>query len=813
MKLKYDREITLSVANTRKSTSWQPWKASIHALYEKLEHPVKSTESLQDYLALKKAQQDDLKDVGGFVGGTLNGGRRKANAVTGRDLVTLDFDTIPPYGTEAVLNTVAALQCGYVIYSTRKHMPTAPRLRILFPLDRTVTADEYEPIARYLAAQIGIQMADPTTFEACRLMYWPSCSADSEYIYKYSDAPLVSADGVLGTYEDWHNFDSWPQVPGAVSYQRLAMKQGDPESKPGVVGAFNRAYGSVLEAMDKLLPGIYEPCDNDPNRYTYLGGSTTGGAVIYDNGKFLYSHHATDPCSGKLVNAFDLVRLHKFSDRDDEAAPNTPNNRLPSYTAMCEFAVADPIVAALIAKERQEKALADLEGLRAQDSDDAEEVDPNWLENAGIQLNPKTGLPLPTMNNIMKIMQNDPALKGKVAWNEFADHTEVLGPLPWNHKNERRRWTDTDLNGLYLYMETVFDITKRVNIDSALDVYTSEHAFNPLKDYIESLQWDGKPRVDKLFVDYMGAEDDSYTRCVTRKILVAAIARAMNPGCKFDNMLVLCGTQGLGKSSILDRLAQGWFNDSILTFEGKDAAELIQGVWIVEIAELNAMKRSDVSRVKQFLSLRSDRFRPAYGRNVKEVPRSCVFFGTVNDRDFLDDLTGNRRFWPVDVNVHPVTKHVWTDLTDEEVAQVWAEAKVRWQIGEKLYLTDDEEQEAIRRQEEHRESSPMEGLIADFIAKKVPEDWDNWTIDRRRDFWAGLVNGPEIRLVERTKICAMEIWLELYGGDRRYTTTNAEYRKIKPMLRKLLLKDGWKEIDFRVYNQVYGQQRAFTKVR
>jgi predicted P-loop ATPase len=808
MNLEYNRAITLSVAGSRKSTFWKPWLTTVQELYEKLEQPVRSTETQQEYLALRKAQQDELKDVGGFVGGALTGGRRKAGAASGRDVVTLDFDTIPPYGTAGILATLAGLECSYAVYSTRKHMPTAPRLRILFPLDRTVSADEYEPIARHLAAQIGIQMADATTFEACRLMYWPSCCQDGDYIFQYNDAPLISADKVLESYTNWRDCTSWPQVPGVAPYQRQAVKQGDPESKPGVVGAFNRAYPTVLDAMEQFLPGIYEPCDTDSNRYTYLGGSTTGGVVIYDDGKFLFSHHATDPCSGKLVNSFDLVRLHKFGDKDDDAAPSTPNNRLPSYQAMCELAVSDPAVAGLITRERQERMRADLEGLVV----DPEEQDPNWLEHAGVKLSPKTGLPLPTMDNLMKLFRSDPALKGKMAWNEFTARMEVLGPLPWNQSSEQRRWTDTDLNGLYVYLETVYDITKRVNIDSALDVYTAEHSFNPLKDYLSDLEWDGVPRVDRLFVDYLGAEDDSYTRCVTRKILVAAVARAMNPGCKFDNMLVLCGTQGLGKSSILDRLAQGWFNDSILTFEGKEAAELIQGVWIVEIAELNAMKRSDVSRVKQFLSLRSDRFRPAYGRNVKEVPRACVFFGTVNDRDFLDDLTGNRRFWPVDVNVHSPRKKVWVDLTDAEVAQIWAEAKVRWQIGERLYLTPEEEQEAVRRQEDHREASPMEGLISDFIDQKVPADWDDWPLDRRRDFWAGLVHGDETQMVERTKICAMEIWLELYGGDRRYTSGNLEYKKIKPMLRKLLLNHGWVEAAVRVYNPIYGAQRAFIRL-
>lgn len=315
----------------------------------------------------------------------------------------------------------------------------------------------------------------------------------------------------------------------------------------------------------------------------------------------------------------------------------------------------------------------------------------------------------------------------------------------------------------------------------------------------------------------MGTEDDSYTRCVTRKIMVAAVARAMDPGCKFDNMLVLCGTPGLGKSSILDKLALGWFNDSILTFEGKDAAELIQGVWIVEIAELQALRRTDVARVKQFLSQRIDRFRPAYGRNVKEVPRSCVFFGTTNDRDFLDDMTGNRRFWPVDVDTQAVKKEVWKDLTEEEIAQIWAEAKVRWQVGEKLYLSKDEEAEAARRQEEHRDMPPMEEAIEDFVYQEIPEDWDNWPISRRMDFWApdgegGVIEKDKLKLVPRTKICAVEVWVELYGNKRK-ECKRSDAAVIKGILRKLLLKNGWKETDLRTYNNIYGQQKkCFVKV-
>ena len=801
MNLVHDRQLNISVGTSRKDTSWKPQTISIGDLWDHLKSPARGVETLTQYLALKKAQQDDLKDVGGFVAGTLNGGHRKAGAVTGRDMVTLDFDTIPPYGTDGILQAIENMGCGFCVYSTRKHMPTAPRLRILIPLDRTVTADEYEPIARHIAAQIGIQMADPTTFQPSRLMYWPSCSADGEYIFKYKDAPLIMADQVLAAYTDWHDFTSWPQVPGAVSYQKLAMKQGDPDTKPGVVGAFNRAYGDVFNVMDKLLPGIYEPVDNDPNRFTYLGGSTTGGAVIYDNGKFLFSHHATDPCSGRLVNAFDLVRLHKFGDKDDAALDGTPNNRLPSYKAMCEFAVADPLVSALMAQERHDQAVRDFEGVEA--TNDADAV--NWMQK--LQSNPQTGAIKSTIDNVIIILDNDPMLKGKFALNQFAGRGEILGTLPWSKDGTRRLWSDTDSNGLYWYLEKAYNITGRGNIDAALDIHAATHAFNEVQNYINRLSWDGVPRLDTLFIDYLGAEDDpvGYCRAVCRKAFTAAIARAMTPGSKYDCMLILCGSQGLGKSTLLDRMSKGWFNDSIRTFEGKEASELLQGVWLVEVAELDAFRRTDVARIKQFLSLRADRYRAAYGRNVKELPRCCVFFGTCNQMDFLQDTTGNRRFWPVDVGEQPHDKNVWQDLTDEVIDQIWAEAKLRWQMGEQLYLTGEVEKEAQRRQESHREASPKEGLIEEFVSRQVPDDWSRWPLDRRRDFWANNATG-DYNLVNRDRICALEVWCELFFSNQRDIKPQ-DVREINATLANM---QGWKRSRNPLRCGPYNLQRGFV---
>lgn len=801
MILKNDRQINISIGNSRKDMNWKPQVLSVGDLWEKLKSPTRGVETLTQYLALKKSQQDDLKDVGGFVAGSLHDGRRKASAVTGRDVVTLDFDTVPAYGTEGILQAVEKLGCGYAVYSTRKHMETAPRLRVLFPLDRTVSADEYEPIARWMAAQIGIQMADPTTFEPSRLMYWPSCSADGKYVFQYGDAPFASADKVLGTYKDWHDLTSWPVVPGVNSYQKLAMKQGDPDTKPGVVGAFNRAYGDVYTVMEKLLPGIYDPVDNDPNRFTYLGGSTTGGAVVYDNGKFLFSHHATDPCGGKLVNCFDLVRLHKFGDKDDDAAAGTPNNRLPSYVAMCEFAVADKTVSALMARERHEQALKDFDGVGADNAD----APANWMQK--LELNAKSGLVKPTIDNILIILDNDPMLSKKFALNQFAGRGEVLGKLPWSNDTRRRLWSDTDSNGLYWYLEKAYQITGRGNIDAALDIHAATHAFNEVQDYMNRLEWDGVPRLDTLFIDYLGAIDDSvgYCRAVCRKSFTAAVARAMTPGCKFDNMLILCGSQGLGKSTLLDKMSKGWFNDSIRTFEGKEASELLQGVWIVEVAELDAFRRSDVSRIKQFLSLRADRYRAAYGRNVKELPRCCVFFGTCNQMDFLQDTTGNRRFWPVDVGEIPHTKNVWQDLTDEVIDQIWAEAKVRWQMGEATYLTGAVEEAAKEKQELHREASPKEGLIQEFISRQVPDDWSRWPLDRRRDFWANNAQGS-YNLVPRDRICAIEIWCELFFGNQK-DIKPADTREINAVIANIR---EWKRAEKPLRCGPYNVQRGFV---
>ncbi|MGN0363678.1 MAG: VapE domain-containing protein [Bilifractor sp.] len=814
--LKHNRALTLSVGNSRKSIDWRPWNTDVAGLYTKLSTAVHGTEPQAEYFAMKKGQQDDLKDIGGFVGGAIQGSRRKAAAVVSRSVIALDMDTVPPYGWDAVMEKLQKYGKSFCVYGTRKDTPTAPRKRVVFPIARDVTPDEYEPCARRVAATLGIEMVDPTCFMLQQLMYWPSCSADVPYYFRFMDAPLLDPDELLKSYSNWRDQLEWPRVPGETDlnkYHKMAVKQGDPYEKPGLVGAFCRAWGDIPSVMDKFLPGVYAQTANDPNRYTYLGGSTTGGAVLYQDEKFLYSHHATDPCSNKLVNAFDLVRLHLFGDKDDNVQPGTPVTKLPSYLAMCDLVSSDARTTTLITKERHDQAVADFAEI-AQQGAAAEEVpadDTTWMQK--LEITPKTGKVKPTIDNILIILDGDPMLKGKFAMNKFASRGEILGTLPWSNERERRLWSDTDSNGLYWYLEKAYGITGRGNIDSALDIHSVTHAFNDVTDYLDGLHWDGVKRLDTLFVDFLGAEDSAYTRAVTHKAFTAAVARAEAPGSKFDNMLILCGPQGIGKSTILDKLSKGWFNDSMRTFEGKEASELLQGVWIVEIAELDAFRRTDVSRIKQSLSLRADRYRAAYGRNVKEIPRCCVFFGTCNQMEFLQDTTGNRRFWPVDVGRRKATLNVFRDLTDEVVDQIWAEAKTYYeklrllgdQSGEGLYLTGDVEQAAKAHQEEHREVNPWEGRIREFVETPVPDDWLQWPLDRRRDYWNAGVKG-DYTLVQRDRICALEVWCELFNGNIR-DVKPADRREINSVLSRL---PGWEPHVFN-YKQLYGSQRGFMK--
>lgn len=391
----------------------------------------------------------------------------------------------------------------------------------------------------------------------------------------------------------------------------------------------------------------------------------------------------------------------------------------------------------------------------------------------------------------------------------------AVSPLPWEPVGLScgvRQWKDADDSGLRGYMESVHQITGEKKIGDGFAVYALNHRVHKLRDYLAAQVWDGVPRVDSLLIDYFGVEDSPYTREAVRKTLVGAVARIFHPGIKFDTMLILAGPQGIGKSTFFRYLGMDWYSDSLCTFEGKDAAELLQGYWVIEAGELTGMTKSEMNTVKQFLSKCDDVYRAAYGRRTEKYLRQCIIVGTTNEAEFLKDYTGNRRFWPVDLTGKGRRKNIWHDLP-AEVPQIWAEAVALYRLGEPLILSDAAEKMAERAQEEHRESSYSEGAIIEFLEKKVPRDWYKRDLYERRswlDSGFDQKQADESQLMYRDRICAWEIWNECFKMPGYTRMKKSDSKEINGILERL---PGWERQKSALrFGGEYGSQRGFIKV-
>ncbi len=793
------RKIYIATGRSRKETKWKNIEISYEAFIEKLKTTTRTRETFKEYKRMSKTLQVEAKDVGGFVGGSLKSGRRKAENVANRSLLTLDMDYIDISVNDLWDSITMFNDYEILMYSTHSHEPKRPRLRLIIPLDRPVLSDEYQAIGRKIAEEIGIDMFDDTTYEPFRLMYWPSTSADGEYIFKRQEGYWLDPDTVLDKYLDWRDVSFWPESSRqSVRINSRIKKQEDPLTKKGIIGAFCRTY-SISDAIDTFLDEAYIET-KVKGRYTYAEGSTVGGLVTYED-KFAYSHHGTDPVSGILCNAFDLVRIHKFGIRDEDAKENTPVNRMPSFTAMSELASSDENVKTTLGTERLNQAMDDFE------IEDNEEIDVEWVreldyDNKGNLRN--------TIDNAIIILENDPRTKGKMIYNEFSNRATVVGKLPWND-DINRDWRDDDDSGVRHFLESQYNLTGARKIADAVTIVYQKNKIHPVKDYLESLTWDGVERIETLLTDYLGAEDSLYTRAVIRTHLTAAVARIFKPGVKYDTMLTLTGPQGIGKSTFIRYLAKDWFNDSLETVKGKEAYEQLQGSWLIEMGELTATRKADIEAVKLFLSKTEDIYRVAYGRRTSRFPRQCVFWGTSNDREFLRDKTGDRRTWPVDCSVVKTNKSVFKDLPGE-VDQIWAETVELYKSGHKLHLEGKEAEEAIKQQKAHAEDSPKTGLIEEYLNRDYPVNWDNMDLYERRNYLDDIEDDfdavASTHTMKKDRTCVMEIWCELFKGDPKALTPILS-REINDILRTL---DGWEKVKTSMrFGKLYGTQRGFKR--
>jgi predicted P-loop ATPase len=805
----------IAVANTKTQKTWKNIEVSWDELVKRAENPIRTSETAAEYKAMPKAEKDAKKDVGGFVGGYLKDGIRKRGQLETRQLICLDADNIRG-GVDFPAKVAEALEDKYYLYyTTHSHTKDKPRFRLIIPLSREVTADEYEPIARLVARDIGIDMFDPTTYQEIRLMYWPSAPSDGEYLTDHYGLELLNPDDVKACNPNWQDATTWPTGPSEAAAHKMAIKKlGDPREKPGIIGLFCQAY-TISEAIDAYLPGIYERVERYDDRYTYMKGSTTGGAVTYDD-LLLYSHHGTDPVGGREVNAFDLVRIHQFGLLDAESDPGTPVAKLPSFVAMTSLCNKDDKVKALRNKGIMEALSDDLLEADGVDIGTDEQAKAKAKAKALEWLNglerTKTGKLVASAHNFLLILRNDPRLKGMAGNDLFASRIAVLKDLPWRQRmtNQIDNWRDSDDAELRNYLSLKYEgLTGKALLDDALTTVFAENSFHPVRDWLGTLKWDGVPRIRRILIDYLGAKQGKYTEEITEKFFKAAIARVFKPGIKFDFCLVISGPQGIGKSTILRMMGGKWFNDSIISLKGKEAMDQLQGAWINELSEMQATTKSENEEIKAFISRQNDRYRPPYGHRVEDHLRQCVFAATTNEHVFLKDRTGARRFWIVmcDDKAEKPLK----EFTKEVAEQCWAELMSIYAKNKELLPSDEALKEARELQEEHTEGSEKFGLIEAYLDTKLPERWMSMNVQERRLWLAGETSVEGEGVVTRERVCAMEVWCECFGNNPE-RIRNLDAREINNILRRM---PGWRPHDSnegKLRFKWYGKQRAYINV-
>lgn len=766
------RKLTISTGATRTSKKAKQARMSWPMLVEKMREPTRTKEKYSEYIKLPKSEQDAIKDVGWFVGGRLRDGVRKKDHLETRDLVTLDIDFAGD-GWDFDLDDVYG-SYSFACYTTHKHNDESPRLRLVFPLSRSVTADEYPAIARMVASWWDVEVFDDTTYQASRVMYWPSCSTDGAFEFVENNGAFLDPDQVLNSYDDWTDVASWPvSVRQGLAIETGVEKAADPWEKPGPIGDFCRAY-PIPEAIAEFLSDVYVKSEGAAeDRYTFTGGSTSNGAIVYNEGRYLYSNHGTDPAGGHSVNAFDLVRLHVYGNLDAALGDEATGSKLPSYKAMIDRVNRDEQVA----EARVANLFDDWDGETPEDDTPetgfvvggaVEFTDDDKEALKGLERT-KEGEVMNHITNTLIIVRHDKRLKNAAAWNEFQQDFVQVRDLPGFPVKDRKNgdlWQDKQDSFLtaYIHKRYGIEIPKGRLVDT-LNNAGIEAKFHPVRDYLHAQKWDGVERLDTLLVDRLKADDSAYTRAVTRKTLVAAVARVFEPGVKFDNMLILEGVQGVGKSSFWADLAQGWFTDSVGSM-GKDSVENLKGKWIAEIGELTQFKKAEVEHIKAWLSRQTDRMREAYARRATDFPRQSVCVGTTNDTgEYLKD-DENRRFWPVRCHVSTFLERMDADT----IGQLWAEAVVRYRAGEPLFLDDAEvAAEAVEQQKARQSDREAVSEIEGWLDTVDGDDFDD-------------LDDPE----KRETVSVLEIWRGFF--EKRGKPDNADRAQVRKLMK---LAKGW----------------------
>ena len=385
------------------------------------------------------------------------------------------------------------------------------------------------------------------------------------------------------------------------------------------------------------------------------------------------------------------------------------------------------------------------------------------------------------VHNFEIVMDKDSRFAGKIRLNEFAQQPYLYGSVPWENENNCRAWSSHDDSALFSLIQADYGLKSRQDFADALKNVSMRNKFHPVRELLDSLTWDGKEHIRSLLPEYLGAEDSDYTYQVMRLWMLGAVSRVYKPGSKFDYTIILQGSQGIGKSTFLKLMALDdlWFNDSLDSLDSDKAVQSLTGSWIIELAELKSLARTagGVESVKRFLTATQDKYRIPYERRADTFYRQCVFAGTTNKDDFLQDETGNRRFLIIHTGFTKTSKSLFTPEVMDDIKQAWAEAVHIWKNEDpELILPENCMQQAKELQEANMADDGKRGIIMDYLEGK-------------------------------TQVCAREIWFEAL--KETIPPKNWQASEINNIVAKI---PGWERLKTPRKFDGYGQQRGFRKI-
>lgn len=790
------RKYSIAVGNSCEAKFWSNEEVTFDKLCQRLSKTKYTSETIEQYKHFNKEERNKAKDNGGFVGGKLKGTKRGVSEVLFRSMLTLDLDKAKVGFIDKFAAESKYLSC---LYTTHSYTKDEPRCRVIVPLSRDVTPDEYNAIARLFASQFGIEQFDACSFRIAQLMFYPTTPKDGEFIFKKVEGEILNPDEFLADYPMWQDISTLPLTPDELPKNNVqrGRKKKDPTELKGVIGAFCRTY-TVQEAIETYLRDVYEPTDKN-NRYSLKSADSKGGLIIYDD-KYAFSHHATDIACGRELNAFQLVMLHLFGSDNNDAVKK-----------MKEVARDDEHVRTQLILDNGEFDEDEINDEIQNESPIVNKAKPikDWISKLSIGID---GAIENTSKNLEIILENDKNLQG-FAYNELSNRVEVIGRVPWDRPKDNRFWREADESQLRLYIDKKYIEFKERNFEVAFNSIVDNRRFHPVRDYLDSLpKWDGIERVEEVFIKFLSADDNDYTRAITKKTFAACVARAYHPGTKFDSIPVLDGAQGIGKSTLIKYLAgEEFFSDnlSLTDMNDKTAAEKVQGNWLIEIGELSGMKKADIEKVKSFVSTTDDKYRASYGRVVESHPRQCVIFATVNGdgRGYLRDITGNRRFWIVKCN-QTLQKRMWDENDKNYRDQFWSEAKEIYESGEELYLEGSLLDIATDYQNEALEQDERVGIVEQYLNRLLPTNWHEMDLYKRRSFLNGDDFICEKGTIQRAEVSNAEIWCECFGKSQSDLKSSDSYQ-LAAIMKQI---GGWERTSSIKKQAIYGRQKIYKRV-